>query len=204
MPANKKKIDIRPMTQDEKKLFEENKNLVHYIMNTKFSSVTPNHVDYEDLVQTGYYALCLACERYKDDEAKFSTFAHLYCFGHMMRYRYRNSTGTITKNKRTGKWNDTEATVSMNVITEEGSELGEMLADDYDEFLYCETYEDLKRAFEAISPTNGLTIFNELTKGQGVKNVAKELGYTRAYIYYEIKKAKEKYYEKENKYGKGI
>ena len=72
------------MTDDQKKLVEDNMRLVHHIIRTYFYI---NNADvYEEYVAVGNMYLCLAASRYDDTKSKFATYASSYILGGIKTY----------------------------------------------------------------------------------------------------------------------
>lgn len=81
------------MTKEE--LFKDNMKLVHYVLHHAFvdpKGIARKHrMEYEDLVQVGYYALWKACKNFcPEKELKFSTYAYITIYGHILNYLKRN------------------------------------------------------------------------------------------------------------------
>ena len=77
---------MKPMTQEQKKMFNDNINLVYYIIN----KMNIPEVYMNDCIQTGYLALMTATQSFNSNTAKFDTYAcnyikfYIYNFFHKM------------------------------------------------------------------------------------------------------------------------
>jgi len=74
-----RKKELRPMTDRERKLVEDNRGLViHMVKKFVDQGHVSAHIEYEDLWQTGWLAMCLAAQLWNSEDpsgAKFSTYA---------------------------------------------------------------------------------------------------------------------------------
>lgn len=111
-------------------LLENNKKFIYKISN-KLSTAKDNAVDQEDLIQEGRIGLIKAAERYNSDmDTGFISYAYYWIYQCMYRFMY----------PKRSMVNATIRFVSINVPVgdEEDTELGDMLADDKDEFCSVE------------------------------------------------------------------
>lgn len=76
---------MKQLTEEQKKIVEDNLNLVHYTLHNKF--MMPKGAEYEDYFQVGCLALCKAILNYDPERTKLSTYGVAMIYYEMMRYK---------------------------------------------------------------------------------------------------------------------
>ena len=121
-------------------LLVSNKGFIHKVIK-KFYIGHDHAIDYDDLLQEGRIGMIKAADKYKSDmDVNFLSYAYYWIYQSMHRFMYPSR----AKRESTLKF------VSLNVpVGDEGeTELGDILADDKDEFCNVEEsiyYQDLHR-----------------------------------------------------------
>lgn len=77
--------ESREMTDEQRKLAEDNMNLVHYLIGKEY----PTYIHDEDLRQIGLLGLCKAAMKWNESKGAFSTFA-CWCIRNEIRLEFRN------------------------------------------------------------------------------------------------------------------
>lgn len=183
------------MTNEQQDLVNQWLNLPHYIMKKNFPNVNPNTEFYNDMVQEGLFALCLAATRFNEDLSKFSTFAYSYCFGHMRTYYGRRMPFTIShRNGNIYKFHMLES--YDNIKTDDNGDTIDylsLLESDCHDFDIIETEQLLNKSFSKASKKYGIDILRLLYLGLNQIEIGRQLNLTQSYISSIIKKSKDIY-----------
>lgn len=184
------------MTKEQQDLVNQWLKLPHYIMKKNFPNVNPNTEFYNDMVQEGLFALCLAATRFNEDLSKFSTFAYSYCFGTMRNYYGRRMPFAVSH--RNGNIYEFYMLESYdNIKTEDnGGTINylSLLESDFHDFDILETEQLLNKSFSKASKKYGLDILRLLHLGLNQLEIGRRLNLTQSYVSSIIKKAKDIYH----------
>lgn len=76
MTRRYQKAPVTRLTDEQRKLVEENEDLIHYTINRMFLSCVNNHWEYDDMYSVGAIGLCRAAQSYKGNAgSSFSNYA---------------------------------------------------------------------------------------------------------------------------------
>ena len=183
------------MTKEQQDLVNQWLSLPHYVMKKNFPNVNPNTEFYNDMVQEGLFALCLAATRFNEDLSTFSTFAYSYCFGKMRNYYNRRMPFSIIH--RNGSSYEFHAMESLDYIKTNGegdifNEL-DFLESDCHDFDILEIEQLLNKSFMKASNKYGLDILILLHLGLNKLEIGRQLNLSRTHVSRIIKKAKDIY-----------
>lgn len=184
------------LTSEQKKLVEDNIDLVHYVLHKHFSSYFSNAEEYEEIAQVGFLALCSVASRYNDDIASFSTYACKFIWGKVLNYiqRYPRFAFSIR--------DDTKYKVipyeSLNFpiyCSDNGidTELIDIVPDNNDVLDSVEFYDMLYYAFQEANPDYGLKILSFKLQGLKQSEISELLNISQTTISRIMNKAKNIY-----------
>lgn len=139
-----------------KKLIEDNKKLVYYIINQFY----PNLITDEDIVQCGMLGLCRAANTWDESKSKFNTFA-----GRCIRNEINHELYRRNKHKGVLSLDYEYSDSSGDDITLQDMIVGQ---DDVD-------YVDIDSIYQQLSPIER-DIVDLRRKGMTIKEIAKQVG----------------------------
>lgn len=160
------------MTNEE--LFNENIKLAYY-MAKKYSNVK---IEKEDLIQIALLGLWKAAKSYNSDKVKFNSYA-----GKVI----QNEINYELRKKRI-------STISLNdtVTNTERICIEDLIPDKKDMLNEIENKELVQQIKQKAKNDTERRIIDAYLSGKKVKQIAKELGVSRQWIYYKTQKIKEK------------
>jgi len=175
-------MELRRMTEGERKKVEENLNLIHHIL--KKYPWTREH--YDDYFQIGAYGLCLAAQRFDESKGyEFSTYAGSWITGCILRHNRDFEQGPIRPTRISGS----SATIKPKYLYANGyrNEKGEDVSA-FDFIKIGENKEDetilkldLERIRTHLSERENSLIDLSLA-GKVQMEIAKELGMSQAQV----------------------
>jgi len=180
------------MTNEQKKLVEDNLALVHHIM----KHIPYVKDSYEDYYQCGVYGLCLAASRYDESRGEFSTYAGTYIDGHIRRH-YREFGVGMIKPPRDVLYNEDKTGLPEYIYTD-GLKFNDgenfygdnvYIQPDFQNDIVCEI--GFGELLKHLHPRERILLELRL-KGINQQDIAKKLNYSQSYVSRLLKDIKEK------------
>ena len=184
------------LTSEQKKIVEDNMDLVHYVLHKHFSSYFSNAEEYEEIAQVGFLALCSVASRYNDDIASFSSYACKFIWGKVLNYiqRYPRFAFSIRDNTKY-KAIPYESLNFPIYCSDNGidTELIDIVPDNNDVLDSVEFYDMLYYAFQEANPDYGLKILSFKLQGLKQSEISERIGICQSFVSKIISKAKNIY-----------
>lgn len=160
------------MTNEQKRLVEDNMNLVYFTI----SKYYPTFVNNEDVIQSGMLGLCKAATTYDASKTKFATYGAM-CIRNEIRLWLRSRQ----------KWVN-DLSLSTTMTDEEGS-------DSFEERIPAETEEVGNDFADFINklPDRDKLICNLRLEGGTLDEIGDQLGVSHQWIHQKMRKIKKKW-----------
>lgn len=181
------------MTDVQRQFVMDNYKLPYFVIGNYFPNYIPGTLEYEELTQEGFVALCMAAVRYNNTVGMFSTYATRCIWGYMVRHIHEKNSWTV----HSKQWRDLPSfpIVSINtaVFEDETGELQNIIPDPDNRYGAVEAYIDAVPIFRKASPKYGEQVLHLLLQGYNQVEIGKRLGISYEWvrkIMYKAKKLK--------------
>lgn len=191
---------MEKLTDAQRKLVEDNINLVHWVMHNYFKSYYPGSYDYEDLSQQGMLMLCRAARSFDESKGcKFSTYASQFIWGGINHYKNGPFSSCIHHREGYGPTIPEIASSLNDVISDDNGHSVEILytlaSISHLQYDKSDSYISAKEAFAKASKRHGKRLFELLLLENTQAQCAEVLGVRQAQVSRIIKKANDIYNE---------
>ena len=189
---------MKKLTDEQKKLVNDNLNLVHFVIHKLCPFCDPGTYEYEDISAQGYLDLCKAAKTYDNNKnVKFVTYAYTCIKFGILNY-FNRKTGWSFHIRKNSNFEHIPY-FSLNKIVCEGDknnryhELCEIVPDKDNVFDFTESYICILEAFKKAHKKYGEKIFELCMQGYNQIEISNIIGITQTTVSRIIAKANKIY-----------
>lgn len=155
----------------------DNQGLIHHLVRSLCITDHPLY-DYDDLIQVGNYALCLAIDKFdKSISNAFTTYASQYILGYVKTYIRKNSSElSVSRLDYYNKDRVLPITVSLNEETGDNTFIGDIIRDPEDDISYAVLVDTVKSICNSMKQSDKYDLYELWSlhhiKGYTTKQIA--------------------------------
>lgn len=179
------------LTDAQRQLVMDNYKLPYFVVRTYFPNYIPGTLEYEELAQEGFVALCLAATRYNSAVGMFSTYATRYVYGYMVRYIREKSGWTVQPKNWRNLPTYPIVSIYTTVFEDETSDLQSIIPDPDNRYGAVEVYLDAIPLFRKANSKYGEPILHLLIQGYNQVEIGKRLGISHEHVRKIVHKARD-------------